>query len=162
MSVDLARFMRKVYVSTLFIKGKEELGPCWLWLGHRRNGYAQFKVDGKTVTATRWYYIQLHGEINRFLELDHLCNHKGCVSPSHVELVSHQENIRRACTTNVFNQSKTHCPRNHEYTESNTYITSQGKRQCRECHRLKEAMRRSSAGSNPVIANTQLVKEASC
>jgi hypothetical protein len=32
------------------------------------------------------------------------------------------------------NAKKTHCPRGHEYTKQNTYITGRGSRVCRTCH----------------------------
>jgi hypothetical protein len=34
-------------------------------------------------------------------------------------------------------RERTHCCRGHEYTAENTYITPQGWRNCRACHRLK-------------------------
>lgn len=36
---------------------------------------------------------------------------------------------------------KTHCPRSHEYTTSNTYTDTKGNRRCRECKRLERARR---------------------
>lgn len=38
-------------------------------------------------------------------------------------------------TQGDFNRNKTHCPQKHEYTEENTYINPQGRRQCRTCAR---------------------------
>ncbi len=35
------------------------------------------------------------------------------------------------------NARKTHCKRGHEFTVENTYITSDGRRNCRECQRLR-------------------------
>jgi hypothetical protein len=44
----------------------------------------------------------------------------------------------------VHNRDKTHCPKNHEYTEENTYVSKRGQRNCRTCHRddVREASRR--------------------
>ena len=37
---------------------------------------------------------------------------------------------------------KTHCKRGHEMTPANTYITTYGTRQCRQCKRITDAERR--------------------
>ena len=34
------------------------------------------------------------------------------------------------------NKAKTHCPRGHEYTPENTYVSAQGFRRCRACRRI--------------------------
>lgn len=44
-------------------------------------------------------------------------------------------------------QSKTHCPQGHEYTESNTYVSAVGHRTCRTCRALRESVRRSRIAS---------------
>ena len=36
------------------------------------------------------------------------------------------------------NKSKTHCPRGHEYTPENTYISKEGYRRCRQCGRERK------------------------
>lgn len=50
---------------------------------------------------------------------------------------------------NNYQANKTHCKRNHEFTELNTRYTTTGGRQCRECKRLREgsAVRRGPYGS---------------
>jgi WhiB family redox-sensing transcriptional regulator len=40
---------------------------------------------------------------------------------------------------------KTHCPQGHPYDEANSYITKQGRRQCRACVRTRVAQSRRSA-----------------
>jgi len=37
---------------------------------------------------------------------------------------------------------KTHCNSGHEFDEANTYWTKDGRRQCRECNRIQQALRR--------------------
>jgi hypothetical protein len=38
------------------------------------------------------------------------------------------------------NAEKTHCPKNHEYTEENTYRNKEGRRWCRTCMRANGAI----------------------
>lgn len=62
------------------------------------------------------------------LEIDHLCFNKLCYEPTHLEAVTHQENLQRS------GARVTHCPQGHEYTEENTY--RQGNmRSCKICRR---------------------------
>lgn len=51
------------------------------------------------------------------------------------------ENMRdRVLHGQDHNALKTHCPRNHEYTEENTYISPSGWRQCRQCKPLRRKL----------------------
>lgn len=71
---------------------------CWPWLGTKsRLGYgtAATKVAGRTNQAHRVVYEALVGPIPTGLELDHLCRNTSCVNPSHLEPVTHAENMRR-------------------------------------------------------------------
>ena len=70
---------------------------CWLWTGALRgDGYGKFHVKRKWVYAHRFAYELLVGPIPDGLELDHLCRIRNCVRPSHLEPVTHQENMQRA------------------------------------------------------------------
>lgn len=42
---------------------------------------------------------------------------------------------RQGRAVGVRNNSKTHCPKGHEYTEENTYVSTKGSRICRVCRR---------------------------
>lgn len=71
---------------------------CWIWHGgttRRENGYGRFKLNGKKYTAHRFLYELLVGPIPPGHELDHLCRVTRCVRPSHLEPVTHAENVRR-------------------------------------------------------------------
>ena len=75
---------------------------CWEWLGAKNHGYGAFMVgsskDGtrRIVRAHRWVWEQVNGEVPAGRELDHLCGNRSCVNPSHLEPVTHTENIKRA------------------------------------------------------------------
>ena len=118
---DLRRFTRK-YINT-------GPGGCWLWTaGKNEKGYGTFSLDGEKRKAHRVAYEQYVGPIPDGLEIDHLCRHRGCVNPAHLEAVTHAENMARGA-----NAMKTHCARGHEYAGDNVYRTPDGRRDCRVC-----------------------------
>lgn len=111
---------------------------CWIWQRCEAwGGYGKTKHKGKTVLAHRVLYERVFGEIPHGLELDHLCRVRLCVNPEHLEAVTHAENMRRGLGGIL----KTHCKRDHEFTEENTY-RNRGERVCRECKRMHDIARR--------------------
>lgn len=119
------RFWPKVHV----------IGPteCWWWIGARNDqGYGRLGVGPRgagMVYAHRFAYELFVGPIPDGLEPDHLCRNPPCVNPSHLEPVTHAENIRRGLAVRVA------CPHGHPYDEENTYRTPAGHRRCRTCER---------------------------
>lgn len=114
---------------------------CWLWTASLdRKGYGQFRFpDGRTGRAHRYAYESFVGPIPTGLEIDHLCRVRSCVNPTHLEPVTHLENIRRGKTginLAAANLAKTHCPQGHPYSGTNLYVRPNGYRKCRECHRI--------------------------
>lgn len=68
---------------------------CWRWLGsHTTAGYGHFSIASVYYQAHCLMYI-LHAGAVPTETLDHLCRNRWCVNPSHLEPVSHRENIRR-------------------------------------------------------------------
>jgi hypothetical protein len=116
---------------------------CWLWQGFVANnshGYATFWLNGKNRLAHRVAYEFFVGPIPEGLTIDHVkvrgCTSKSCVNPAHLEAVTTWENTLRGNALPALNFRKTHCDNGHPYDEENTYITKQGWRACRECHRI--------------------------
>ena len=73
---------------------------CWLWVGGKgRHGYGliSLRVGGRKTSkqAHRWVYEQMHGPLSDDLVLDHRCEVKACVRPSHCEPVFQAVNVHR-------------------------------------------------------------------
>lgn len=89
-----ARFEQKATLSTE--------SDCLEWIGALdREGYAMFWFEGKTERAARFSFMQSKGPLEEGLEIDHLCKNRKCVNPSHLELVTHIENMRRRDATKL-------------------------------------------------------------
>lgn len=140
---DWARVMSKVDGG-----GKSE---CWQWTAYRRPcGYGYVRFGGAVVHAHRAVYTLLVGPIPEGMQLDHVCHtrdsscpggescqHRACVNPDHLEVVSASENMARSWPAN-----KTHCVNGHEFTPENTARYGSGRRKCRKCKALHERARR--------------------
>ena len=74
-----------------------ELGPCWLWTaGVNGAGYGSIN-DGDRVIGAHVAAVLIDGrEIPPGHEPDHLCQVKRCVRADHLEVVTADENKRRA------------------------------------------------------------------
>src|SRR5512146_1380800 len=92
---------------------RPDLGSCWLWVGPLSIGgrYAAITVGAKSVPVHRLLYTWRIGPIPDGLELDHLCRNTRCVRPSHLEAVTHRENMRRGRGWAGENARKTACSR---------------------------------------------------
>jgi len=107
---------------------ENEVG-CWLWTGSLMNeGYGRLTwkspTTGKrTNLAHRVSYEIFNEPIPAGKELDHLCRVRRCINPTHLEPVTHRENMMRSpIAIAASNAAKTHCPQGHEYSFENTSI----------------------------------------
>jgi hypothetical protein len=90
--------------------------------------------------AHRFIYEMMVRVIPNGLQLDHLCRVRGCVNyERHLEPVTSKENTHRGFGPAGLCARATHCLRGHEFTTENTAITSQGKRMCKICRRVRGA-----------------------
>ena len=123
-----------------FISVNKE-SQCWEWTKARyRSGYGVFATyENKTrvnYMAHRVSFTIFKRPIREGMIIDHKCLNKSCVNPDHLREVTDRENLllNRSSQCSI-NLSKTHCPKGHEYTASNTYLNSckNPGRVCKEC-----------------------------
>ena len=107
---------------------------CWLWGGATDRRYGLFYCDGKQVKAHRFAYETHAGPIPQGLQLDHLCRVHICVRPSHLEPVTHAENMRRGIG-GWHQRVKASCKMGHPYSGDNLFTRKNGMRECRTCMR---------------------------
>ncbi|MGH9088784.1 MAG: HNH endonuclease [Acidimicrobiales bacterium] len=88
------RFWAKVDKDGPVPPGRPELGPCWLWTGARLpSGYGSL---GRHGNAHRMALRLVGRLVPDDMEADHLCYVTSCVNPAHLEIVTPEENRRRA------------------------------------------------------------------
>ena len=115
----------------------EKTDYCWNWTGWTDNGYGRICHQYTRTSAHRFVYELYNGEIPKGLQIDHLCRNRKCVNPEHLELVTCKENIHRGQGHAGIHFRMKRCINNHELIGHNLYITPDGRRQCRQCGKLR-------------------------
>jgi HNH endonuclease len=148
------RFWKKVNKNGPVPELRPELGPCWLHGGtpERATGYVRCEINRVRDYVHRFVYRAFVAPIPDGEEIDHQCHnadpscpsdasclHRRCANPSHLEAVTHHENMSRS-PNNIAtkNRLKTHCPHGHPYDQANTLVTPHGGRACRACNRAAQ------------------------
>lgn len=107
------RFLSHVSIS-------ENLNDCWNWKGStNRDGYSQFKIDGKLYYVHRVSFELFIGPIPEGQLVCHKCDNPGCCNPSHLFLGTPQDNMDDKVKKN--RQSHSHDGGIHKLTEQNIY-----------------------------------------
>lgn len=129
-------YQRTLTVEQRFWQKVQKTESCWTWIGAQfRNGYGAFSAYGDQFRAHRFAYELLKGPIPDGMIVHHTCVNPACVNPDHLECVSPADHLllNDAWVERV---TRTHCPLGHPYDDTNTYITKNGGRTCRECQRI--------------------------
>ena len=71
-------------------------GDCKILTSHalNRGGYGTLKVDGKTVRLHRLVWASSNGPIPEGMCVRHKCDNPACFTLSHLEIGTHQDNMR--------------------------------------------------------------------
>ena len=113
----LERFMNKVF--------PEPNSGCWLWDAYvSKNGYGRFGIGRTVYEAHRISYKLFKGEIPEGMCVDHMCRVRSCVNPSHLRLLTREENVRIQVNANSM---KTVCKEGHNFTADGN------RRKCKIC-----------------------------
>ncbi len=134
-------------------KVQPEPSGCWRWIAYTGGvGYGYIKEGGRgsrLLVAHRYAYELLAGPIPAGHELDHLCRHRWCVNPQHLEAVSHTENIRRGVAPNILISQSGKCAQGHEINATNTYYRKDrpGRWNCRICRQERRHRERLPSAS---------------
>lgn len=113
---------------------------CLEWTGGTNDaGYGQISVNNKTVTTHRLAWTLAKGTIPPGLDVLHRCDNPPCCDADKCLFLGTQADNAAdmvAKGRRYDNMTpKTHCPQNHRYDETNTYVNPQGSRECRICTR---------------------------
>lgn len=125
---------------------------CWEWQGGKvRYGYGGFHDENHRLRFAHRYSWEMHnGPIPKGLFVCHTCDNPPCINPAHLFIGTPKDNtqdmIRKGRSAQgQYLRDRTHCVRGHEFTASNTRLSREGKRVCRECEHLRWQRRKESA-----------------
>ncbi|WP_431999289.1 HNH endonuclease [Streptomyces sioyaensis] len=124
-------------IRTLLRNVRPAPSGCWMWTGPLdSDGYGKTSTDNRTVSAHRWLWTLLRGELRPEQHLDHLCRVRHCVNPDHLEPVSCRENLRRGHLARQTHICPEHGPKARRRS---------GRLVCRACDARAARVRRANA-----------------
>lgn len=119
-------------------------GDCLVWTGCTDpKGYGRVHVDGSGRLVHRIVWLEQRPDPGTPL-LRHSCDNPPCANLDHLlpgTAKNNSDDMYERGREQPAWRGVTHCPRRgHEFTDANTYVTPDGRRQCRACR--AEAQRR--------------------
>lgn len=123
------------------------MSDCDLWPHYcTPAGYGQRRYLGKVQSAHRARFHEVFGWWPDTVR--HTCDNPGCVNIWHLVPGTQHDNVGDMLRRGRQNhQAQTHCKRGHPFSEANTYVKSNGARECRACSRTyKREWKRAHSG----------------
>lgn len=140
---------------------------CLLWTGARIwTNYGLISVKKWAPPGRKYWHKRTHrvsfelfvGPIPDGYDVEHACHtrsncdlrdqcpHRLCLEPTHLEAITHRENLLRGNGFPGRQTRQTHCLRNHPLAGpgADVYVSPVGRRQCRTCVSITTAARRST------------------
>src|SRR5215471_9888175 len=73
---------------------RDEENGCLLFTGALdKDGYPRISLEGETGLGSQVVFKLYYGAIPAGHEVDHICHVRRCVEPSHLRLLTHQQNV---------------------------------------------------------------------
>ncbi len=91
---SLQRFDEKVDRAGPVPEHRPELGACWLWTASTREGYGQFSLRRKTLSAHRVAWEHERGDVPPGMLVLHRCDNPRCVRADHLFVGTDADNAR--------------------------------------------------------------------
>lgn len=121
---------------------------CWIWNGavSSNSGHSLATIERDLVYLHRFIFCLVNNldyKDTSFLACHKdICKSPACWNPDHIYKGTTSDNMKDAVRLKTHKEaSKIHCPRGHEYNDSNTSINN-GKRVCLACNRQRDRNRK--------------------
>lgn len=122
----------------IYGRSKDKDGYGWVYVGRTSPSGHPFSEKAHRIALT----LKLERDILDGFLACHTCDNPSCINPAHLYEGTQFDNERdKSVRGRHKNLQKTHCKNGHEFNEKNTWIRSDGSRNCRICKR--DAQKRS-------------------